>query len=279
MGNPVRKSKNIFFETELPETRIFNVTAPLEKFGRVGGNSVKKFAEQCSGKLVFFLCIPSVKSEACSIGSVSVKAPQRVAPCVNRAGVEVFFLVYPASAFDWFVSSGLMPESCCAEFEITPQILRLLDDLKSCCKNISAPGTADKTDMIALRLITEIVMQNAPELDLRRGTVRTLALAIDRDPLAEVDLKAAAASLGVSLRTFFRYWQQEFTESPVSYQLRRRLEVAARYLRCSDLDMPAVAEKSGFSTAGYFSRMFKKYNGKTPNEYRRNCRLNGGREK
>ena len=83
----------------------------------------------------------------------------------------------------------------------------------------------------------------------------------------------------LDLRTFFRYWQQEFTESPVSYQLRRRLEVAARYLRCSDLDMPTVAEKSGFSTAGYFSRMFKKYNGKTPNEYRRNCRLNGGREK
>ncbi len=52
------------------------------------------------------------------------------------------------------------------------------------------------------------------------------------------------------------------------YILSRRISVARKYLRGSDITISEVAEAAGFSSFSYFSKTFKQYEGVTPSEFR-----------
>ena len=54
------------------------------------------------------------------------------------------------------------------------------------------------------------------------------------------------------------------------YALSRRISVARKYLRSSDMTISEVAEKAGFSSFSYFSKIVKQYEGVTPSEFRKN---------
>ncbi len=54
---------------------------------------------------------------------------------------------------------------------------------------------------------------------------------------------------------------------------RVRLERAKQLLTETDLAMPEVAQRSGFSTAAYFAAVFRKHTGKTPTAFRAGYRL------
>ena len=50
--------------------------------------------------------------------------------------------------------------------------------------------------------------------------------------------------------------------------LNEKTEEAKRLLRYSDKSQAAISVYLGFSSQGYFAKVFKKYAGCTPNEYR-----------
>jgi AraC-like DNA-binding protein len=81
----------------------------------------------------------------------------------------------------------------------------------------------------------------------------------------------AATALGLSRRTLVRKLEAEGT----GYQRlldEARHELACWHLRQSSLSLGEVAEKLGFSDAGNFSRGFRRWQGLTPNQYRRQVR-------
>ena len=47
-----------------------------------------------------------------------------------------------------------------------------------------------------------------------------------------------------------------------------RMEMAKNYLRHTRLPVAAIAEKLGYDDAGYFGKVFRKYTGVTPKNYR-----------
>jgi len=53
------------------------------------------------------------------------------------------------------------------------------------------------------------------------------------------------------------------------YVLSRRLSIARKSLRDSDMSLSEISEASGFCSFSYFSKMFRKYEGMTPSEFRR----------
>lgn len=59
-------------------------------------------------------------------------------------------------------------------------------------------------------------------------------------------------------------------KSPSEYIKDIRMEVATRLLRCSDLPIHTIAQRTGFSTTKYFSRVFKQSFNISPQEYRDN---------
>ena len=63
---------------------------------------------------------------------------------------------------------------------------------------------------------------------------------------------------------------QETGETLTDFILREKTEEAKRLLRYSDKSASAIGTYLGFSSHGHFIRVFKKYAGMTPNEYRMN---------
>ncbi len=66
-----------------------------------------------------------------------------------------------------------------------------------------------------------------------------------------------------------RKFKEYFGVSPINYVTLLRLNNAALCLRNNQLSIKKVAELSGYTDSLYFSRMFKRYMGKSPEMYRK----------
>ena len=66
-----------------------------------------------------------------------------------------------------------------------------------------------------------------------------------------------------------RVFKEQFGLSVTSYLTQLRITQAKRLLRFTDKSVEAVAQECGLNDANYFSRLFKKVEGTTPGEYRR----------
>jgi LacI family transcriptional regulator len=82
-----------------------------------------------------------------------------------------------------------------------------------------------------------------------------------------------ARETGVSRRTLERLFRDELGSSPRDEILRHRLERARLLLRETDLSMPLVAERAGFSNGEVFCVNFRRQARETPTAYRRRYRL------
>ena len=77
----------------------------------------------------------------------------------------------------------------------------------------------------------------------------------------------------VSRRTMERLFRSELGHSPRDEILRHRFTRARHLLRETDMSMPLVAERSGFSNGEVFCVNFRRQTGETPSAYRRRFRL------
>lgn len=63
-------------------------------------------------------------------------------------------------------------------------------------------------------------------------------------------------------------FKEEYNETVPDYIMRLRLEKAKKLIRTHEYTLSAIAEMSGFGNIRTFNRVFKKYEGITPSEYR-----------
>lgn len=74
---------------------------------------------------------------------------------------------------------------------------------------------------------------------------------------------------GISQQYLCRIFKQTMNIRPNEYIIRRRLQESKRLLTETDIPIKEICIESGFTDAGYFSTVFKKYEGMSPVEYRR----------
>ncbi|MBE7043007.1 MAG: AraC family transcriptional regulator [Ruminococcaceae bacterium] len=68
---------------------------------------------------------------------------------------------------------------------------------------------------------------------------------------------------------FCCFFKNETGQSPIDYINRYRIEKSTILLKNSDQSITNIAQKVGFDDSNYFSRIFKRYIGITPREYRK----------
>jgi len=73
--------------------------------------------------------------------------------------------------------------------------------------------------------------------------------------------------LGIGRTKLFEKMKALMNMTPRDYILQRRMEYAVELLKTGDLGIAEIAYKTGFGNPPYFTRVFKKYYGKTPSEY------------
>jgi signal transduction histidine kinase/ABC-type sugar transport system substrate-binding protein/AraC-like DNA-binding protein len=80
--------------------------------------------------------------------------------------------------------------------------------------------------------------------------------------------KGIAEAIGVSENYLSQIFRQEMTISPWDYLNRYRIQKAKALLLDSPDKVTAIAAKVGFNDSAYFSRVFHKHTGKSPQEFR-----------
>ncbi len=85
----------------------------------------------------------------------------------------------------------------------------------------------------------------------------------------EISMTKLSGVAGYSERQLGRLFGETFSESPLEYITRLRMKKAMNLLKGSTESIGEVAWQCGFPDQNYFSRVFKKYTGKTPSLYRK----------
>lgn len=87
-----------------------------------------------------------------------------------------------------------------------------------------------------------------------------------KDRLTVTDL---CTRFGISQTALMKNFHRENGQSPMDYFTDRKIDEAKRRIRKTTQSFAQIAEDLGFSSAGYFSRVFKAKTGMTPTEYSR----------
>jgi YesN/AraC family two-component response regulator len=98
--------------------------------------------------------------------------------------------------------------------------------------------------------------------------VRKVITLINSDLSANLTLVALAESQNVSAGYLSTLFKRETGKNITEYILDERMKLAKRLLTTTSLQVQTVALNCGIMDVQYFSKVFKKYTGKTPKEYR-----------
>ena len=178
-------------------------------------------------------------------------------------------------------------EGACLPFALSdlPDMLRdvgepaLLETMRQLIDEYSArqPNWQWLCAMLAQELMLRIgrlAAGGAAPMGRRSGRLHEVALAHVRrhihfhfhEPLTVDEL---AREAGMSSRRFAAVFRQVCGRSPMDYVIEVRLDRAAELLREGRLTVSEVAERTGFSSVHYFSRIFRRRRGVAPSDYLR----------
>ena len=74
---------------------------------------------------------------------------------------------------------------------------------------------------------------------------------------------------GMSPKYFCRFFQDMMGQTLVEYVNKYRVERACLLLNSGEKSITEVAFESGFDSLSYFIKIFKRYKGETPGQYRK----------
>ncbi|MBO5198488.1 MAG: helix-turn-helix domain-containing protein [Lachnospiraceae bacterium] len=91
---------------------------------------------------------------------------------------------------------------------------------------------------------------------------------IDSDLTADLSLKAQSEWLNVNPSYLSALFKKETGSTLTEYVNRKRVEHAILLLNSTTIQIQTIAQYCGIPDVNYFTKLFKKYIGKTPKEYR-----------
>lgn len=98
--------------------------------------------------------------------------------------------------------------------------------------------------------------------------VQKVITRIDLDLTADLSLRATAEVLNVNASYLSTHFKRQTGKTLTDYVNQKRIEHAAYLLSSTNLSVSAVAQACGIQDDNYFTKLFKRYNGMTPNHFR-----------
>ena len=103
----------------------------------------------------------------------------------------------------------------------------------------------------------------------KRQNLQEIKDYLDAHFAEKITLDALAERFYIKKFYLTRVFKEQFGQTVTGYLMQQRITQAKRLLRFSDKSIETIAQECGMNDANYFSRMFKKVEGVTPGEYRR----------
>jgi AraC-like DNA-binding protein len=117
------------------------------------------------------------------------------------------------------------------------------------------------------RLVRKYALVNYSQL------VQSVIACIDADLTADLSLRSLAKRFNVSASYLSSQFAKETGHTITDYVNKARMELAIRLLDGTRLQIQTIAQHCGILDVNYFSKLFKKYIGMSPVEWRRTARL------
>lgn len=86
---------------------------------------------------------------------------------------------------------------------------------------------------------------------------------------SSVTMEQLCLVAGVSEQHLCRLFRSALGSRPMEYVAKRRIQTAKELLNSSDYSVDEISERVGFCSGSYFCKLFKRYEGMTPTEFRR----------
>ena len=98
--------------------------------------------------------------------------------------------------------------------------------------------------------------------------VKNVVLYVESNLSGDISLKQLAEMNGVSATYLSTTFKKETGKAFADYVNGKRIDSAKHLLKTTRLQIQTVAQHCGFLDVQYFAKVFKKYTGRTPREYR-----------
>jgi AraC-like DNA-binding protein/mannose-6-phosphate isomerase-like protein (cupin superfamily) len=160
-------------------------------------------------------------------------------------------------------------------YEYVDHLYILFRNLIDAYKNrsvLSSEFALEDARTLAKLLKRELVIA-AGKPDRHLANIRELVADIQEHPSRKQTLKGMANRLHVSISTLNRIFAKEYGISPMEMVIRERMLCAHHRIASTGDTIEAVALDLGYESISSFTRIFKRYIGKTPSECRQDSDL------
>ena len=104
-------------------------------------------------------------------------------------------------------------------------------------------------------------------------TIQRLVAYIDYDLSADLSLRTCAKMLNLSIGYLSVLFRRETGQTLTAFIHQRRMEYGSYLLSSTDHSISTIAHLCGIADDNYFGKLFKRYTGKTPRQFREERRL------
>jgi len=160
------------------------------------------------------------------------------------------------------------------QFAVCSDILKALNTFAfECSKNMMNSDITlhSQTTIITHWIIRSILGEN---LDMRavsnEYSVARAQHYIEQHLSEDITVEQLAELGHCSVSSFHRIFKREMNLTPIEYLIEVRVEKSKTLLRRKDVPVTEVAMRCGFGSSAHFATSFKRLEGITPSEYRKN---------
>jgi AraC-like DNA-binding protein len=111
--------------------------------------------------------------------------------------------------------------------------------------------------------------RESTKIDVHMASVRAALTIIHRHYAEDIQISDLTNEMAMCPDHFRKIFKSITGKSPLEYLLNYRLERAEQLLLDEDDKISNIAAKAGFNDSNYFTRLFKKKRGMTPNKFRK----------
>lgn len=116
-------------------------------------------------------------------------------------------------------------------------------------------------------IATQPQLKTATTKKDQQHLVNNIIYYIENHHTEDISLESLSDKLYISSTYISKVFKQETGESPINYLIKVRLNRAKQLLENQQVTVKEAAEIVGYQDAYHFSKLFKKYYGKSPSEF------------
>lgn len=120
---------------------------------------------------------------------------------------------------------------------------------------------------LAEMLVKHILLENMLKPNFDENIQRALNY-INENLEKDLTIQNISKNTNISKSVLYRHFHRFFNCTVSQYISKKRVEISIDFLTKSDLSIEEIAQKVGFSSGSYFSKIFKKEKGLSPLKYK-----------